>query len=367
MTTSTPNPETPAAEPAPAEKPPASKLLAKVRTSATGRQRMGGEDYLFSIRDEVAELLTGSPFDVDSYLQNAYRVIAAVPQLVQACRDAGPTILGGVMLGATLQLPIGGPLGQFYLTPRNEGRGPDARKVCVPMIGYRGFFELGYRSGRIRNFDYIIVRDGDTFTKGGSSERGKFFDWQQFADGEFDDQNEDGEKRPLRGVIALASPIVGDPAWQYMSKATIEHRRPSYWQGTPWSGKDSEAMYVKTPHRELAKFLQLSIQSATAVAADEQIAQWNRATGAIETLDSTRDQHYDEGADGAPAETGQNPGQQDDQQPEPEPVPVAASQSPEPARGRTAARDNRPDSVERHPDDPDYEPWLTRIAGPPES
>lgn len=321
------DPTTPAAD--------ASGILerAKMRTSS-GRIRQGGEEFLFGIRDEVAELLTGSPFDVDSYLQNAYRELLKSNLLIQAAKDSGPTVLGGIMLGATLQLPIGGPLGQFYLTPRNEGRGESKRAVCVPMIGYRGFFELGYRSGRIRAFDYVIRRQGDTWKSGASAERGKWFDLEQFAEGEFDENDENGVKRELTGVVALAHPLASDrPAWQFMSKATIDRRKPKYTDRTPWEGEHREAMYVKTPHRELAKFLQLSIATAQAAEFDERISEWNRQTQALRALDSTEGQVYEEGAVVDEAGNGPDAPPAEPSAPISDPATVSPSEAPEPAQG----------------------------------
>lgn len=265
-----------------------SGLMARAQQTAptaAARTREGGEGYLFSIRDEVAELLTGSPFEVDSYLQAAYRTVLGSSQLVTATKQAGATVLGAIMLGATLQLPIGGPLGQFYLTPRGEGRDANRRTVCVPMIGYRGFFELGYRSGRIRSYDYLIRREKDTWRMGANSERGKYFDWEEYAGGEYDENDEHGEKRRLTGVVAIANTLdSGTPTWQFMSEAAIARRKPRTVKNTPWEGPNSDAMHVKTVHRELAKYLQLTIATAKAVEADETISQWNRHTGALETL-----------------------------------------------------------------------------------
>lgn len=329
---------TPPAEPA---KPAGILSRAKSNVGRT-KPREDAEAWLFAqIRDEVAELLTGSPFDVDSYLQNAYREILKSKMLTEAARRSGPTVLGGIMLGATLQLPIGGPLGQFYLTPRNEGRGQDRRPVCVPMIGYKGFFELGYRSGTIRAFDYVIRREGDTWRQGASAERGKWFDLQLFADGEYDENDENGNRRLLTGVVALAHPIASDrPAWQFMSKATIDRRKPSNTNNTPWEGPHFEAMYVKTPHRELAKFLQLSIATAKAVEADEMISQWNRVTGAIDTLETAEGQHYTDSGEVIPPETDQNPGPAEPQQDRSASASVSPSEPPEAGDGRTAPSDS---------------------------
>lgn len=306
--------------------PPTSLLTKAQAATGAARKREGGEAFVFGIRDEVAELLAGSPFNVDSYLQNAYRVIAASRDLVAASSQAGETVLGGVMLGATLHLPIGGPLGQFYLTPRREGRGDNQRKVCVPMIGYRGFFELGFRSGRVAKYDYRIVRDGDTFDEWADSEGGNRFMWRGMPDGDDD--------RPLTHVVAIAKMLSGEVSFQAMSRHKIDGRKPSYTTNTPWEGKHAEAMYVKTPHRELAKFQQLTIGQALAVDADENITNWNRATQALETQHGEHAIEasagiVDEQAAGEPPADEQPPAQESDWE-EP-PTPQAG------AEGRDAA------------------------------
>ena len=324
------------------------------------RKRRGGEEYLFSIRDEVAELLRGSPFDVDSYLQSAYREVLKSPQLIQAAQDSGPTLLGAVMLGATLQLPIGGPLGQFYLTPRGENVGtrqdPKWNQMCVPMIGYRGFFELGYRSGRVRSFDYIVRRKGDQYQQGGNSARGRWFEWTQFADGEYDELDAEGQVRPLTGVVAIANLLSStDPAWQFMSRAAIDRRKPKNTRYTPWEGPNAEAMYIKTPHRELAKFSQLSIASARAVEADELISEWNKTTQALETIHDDGARTYDDGAADEPADqaTGEIAPLSDQEPPAAQPVTVPANVS-------GAHSEPVPERDPAEPSPSEYEEWLSR-------
>lgn len=331
--TAAPAEDTAAAAPATKATPASTNLLDRAKRKSSGAARAGGEAWVFSARDEVAELLEGSTFEVDSYLQNAYRQIKESKMLTDAVNQSPSTVMGGIMLGATLQLPIGGPLGQFYLTPRNEGRDENRRVVCVPMIGYRGFFELGYRSGLIRSFDYIVRRAGDTFKQGGNSAKGKWFEWEQFENGEHDELDENGELRPLTGVVALAHRFGADePAWQFMSKSTIEKRKPRTTRNTPWEGQHFEAMYIKTPHRELAKFQQLTIASARAVAADETISLWNRTTGALQTLAPEQDAPHELEAGGIGADPGPA-GSPDTNSPA---AGVSAPEPPEAADGRRA-------------------------------
>jgi len=265
--------------------------------TGTARTRTGGEQWVFGIRDEVAELLTGSAYNVDSYLQAAWRVIKDSPKLTQAAQEAPETMLGAIMLGATLQLPIGGPLGQFYLTPRSEKVNGGWRTVCVPMIGYRGFFELGYRSGRVGKFDYRIVREGDHFREWADALHGNQFEWSPQEDGDDD--------RPLTHVIAIAKLLNGEVAFTVMSKLRIDKRKPKKTERTPWEGPHAEAMYVKTAHRELAKYQQLTVSQALAVEADENISEWNRTTENLSTVHDNGSQAQIDAA--APPEDAQEP------------------------------------------------------------
>lgn len=262
-----------------------SDILKKAQDATAARKpRQQGEAWMFSIRDEIAELLQGSPFEVDSYLQSAWREIEKSDLLMKAAQDpkGSSTVLGAVMLGATLQLPIGGPLGQFYLTPRGyKAQGGGWGNLCVPMVGYRGFFELGYRSGNVSSYDYRIVRSGDTFKEYANAVKGNWFEWEGMPDGDDD--------RDLTHVIAMARLTNGDIAFKTLSKFLMDRRKPKKTENTPWEGPHAEAMYVKTAHRELAKFQQLTITQAKAVEADEVISMWNRSTEALETVrDETR-------------------------------------------------------------------------------
>ena len=85
------------------------------------------------------------------------------------------------MLAAQLKLEIGPALGHFYLTPRQVSKkeGDQWVKVwtCLPIIGFQGYIELAYRSGRVEKIETFLIRKGDKFDHGANSERGRFFDW----------------------------------------------------------------------------------------------------------------------------------------------------------------------------------------------
>lgn len=192
---------------------------------------------------------------------NSGAFIRAALSVVMSNRDlqeAEPTtLLGAIMLAAQLRLEIGGGLGQFYLTPRRD----HGQKVCVPIIGYQGYIELAYRSGRVDKVESLVVRQGDQFTYGANSERGRFFDWQPAAGGE--------SREPL-GVVAMAK-IRGAEVnlWEFLTAEEVEARRPSNWQRTPWATNPTP-MWRKTGVRGLAPYLPKSTDLGRALEADEQ-------------------------------------------------------------------------------------------------
>lgn len=288
-------PSAPAPEPdeqptaASADGEPSSGILARAQRSTAARVREGGEAWVFGFKDQVAELLAGRVRDVDGYLYNVFRQIAASPQLRDATRDS---LAGGILLGATLGFEVGGPLGHYYLTPRwnrnatriVDGRPQTGAFECVPVIGYRGFFELGYRSGHVAAYEYVRVREGDHFDSGADSDRGQWWEYKPMAGGD--------PNRPLTHVVAIAKLLSGQRSSLPMTIDEILKRRPTQYERTPW-GKDPEqnggrrgpffdAMATKTPFREQAKFMRLSTDLALAADADEMISRWNRETQALE-------------------------------------------------------------------------------------
>jgi recombination protein RecT len=189
-----------------------------------------------------------------AFVRAAVSVIAQSPQLQQA---TPASVLGGIMLAAQLKLEIGPALGHFYLTPRKE-RGV---QICLPIIGYQGYIELAYRSGRIEKIETFLVRDGDKFDHGANSERGRFFDW---LPADYD------ETRAWTGVVAMAKIKGAGTVWAYLPREKVEARRPSHWdKGTPWQ-TNPEEMARKTGIRALAPYLPKSTDLGRAIEADEQ-------------------------------------------------------------------------------------------------
>ena len=73
------------------------------------------------------------------------------------------SFLGALMQSAQLGLEVG-PLGLFYLVPFN--------KQVVGIVGYKGFCDLAYRSGMVKDIRARLVYEGEPFKEyGGSSPR----------------------------------------------------------------------------------------------------------------------------------------------------------------------------------------------------
>lgn len=194
----------------------------------------------------------GGAMNSAAFVRAVLSEITKTPKLMTADPR---TVLGGVMLAAQLRLEIGSGLGEFYLTPRKD----HGRDVCVPIIGYAGLVKLAMRSEFVLNVEAFMVRDGDDFTYGANSDRGKFFDW---TPKDFD------ESREWIGVVGCARMKGGGTTWVYLTRAQVEDRRPSFWQKTPWESHP-EQMAMKTAVRTLAKYLPKSTDLGRALEADE--------------------------------------------------------------------------------------------------
>jgi recombination protein RecT len=195
-----------------------------------------------------------------AFVRAAISSVSASPQLQQA---TPASLLGGIMLAAQLKLEIGPALGHFHLTPRQvskrEGDNWVKTWTCLPIIGYQGYIELAYRSGRIEKIESLLVRKGDKFDHGANSERGRFFDWSP-ADYE--------EKREWTGVVAIAKIKGAGTVWAYLPKDKVMERRPDRWEKTPW-GTNEEEMARKSGIRALAPYLPKSTELGKALEADE--------------------------------------------------------------------------------------------------
>ena len=227
-------------------------LADKISTQQVAQKKAPTVRDLVQAQQAAIETQLAGAMNSGAFVRAAISTISSSPQLQQA---TPASVLGGIMLAAQLKLEIGPALGHFYLTPRKVG----GQMTCLPLIGYQGYIELAYRSGRIEKIETFLVRQGDKFDHGANSERGRFFDWNPA------DYN---EEREWTGVVAMAKIKGAGTVWAYLPRSKVEARRPSYWKSTPWN-TNPEEMARKTGIRALAPYLPKSTDLARAIEVDE--------------------------------------------------------------------------------------------------
>jgi len=230
-----------------------SSLARRVSQSSEG---LSAYELVQKMQPELAKALPPH-VGIDTFMRLALTELRTNPSLV---RCSGESLLGALMTAARLGLEPGGPLGQFYLTPR---RSKDEGWVVVPIVGYQGLRDLAYRSGFVRSLNAVIVRDGDEFTQGANESRGHWFDWVP-ADASSD--------RRVIGVLGLAELTTGGRVFRYLDLAQVLARKARGAAGDkgPW-GSDFDAMVMKTGIRDVAHDLPKSTRFALATVADEQV------------------------------------------------------------------------------------------------
>lgn len=229
-------------------------------TDAAGKQAVAQQarpttnDLIKSQQARIEEQL-GKVMDSGAFISAALNEVSKSPELQQA---TPASLLGAIMLAAQLKLEIGSALGHFWLTPRRD----NGVWVCLPIVGYKGFIELAYRTGRVSKIETFLVREGDLFEYGANSERGRFFDWKPL---DFE------VTRPWTDAVATVK-ITGADAviWETLPKDKILGRRPNNWERGPWKGNEEE-MSRKTVIREIEPYIPKSTELAMALQFTRQV------------------------------------------------------------------------------------------------
>lgn len=199
-------------------------------------------------------------------VKTAVWAIDRQPKLLQA--DA-MTLLGAFMHFSSLGLQPNGPLGHAYILPfkngfRSKRENRDVYDV-VPIIGYKGYIDLGMRSGLLKSVHGDVVFDGDEFD----------FCYGSDAKLVHKPTPERDRARPLYAYCHCK--LEGGEAFVAMPWADvmlIKARSPSVRGGgeSPWKHKDDEIrMARKTAIRQLFQGGEIPLTSelARAVATDD--------------------------------------------------------------------------------------------------
>jgi recombination protein RecT len=216
------------------------------------RERTPKGDVLALIDRNEVELgkLLGPSLTVEAFKTAAMTYLRAQPSLWE-CDPY--SVVGGLRQGAQLGFQLLGPLGLFYLVP--------FKREAVFIVGYRGFVELAYRSGQVKDVIAELVYEGDPFTvTKGTSPKIVHADAGPPGD------------RPIVAAYAVArlrtggtvSKVIYEAEWEAARQASPAGRKR---QG-PWEDH-RPAMIRKTALRRLEPWLPKTAALGEAFTSDE--------------------------------------------------------------------------------------------------
>jgi len=167
------------------------------------------------------------------------------------------SILRAVMLSAQLGLEPSGPLGGVHMVPFRNGR--TGKYEVTPIIDYRGLIDLARRSGQIVSIEAHVVHEKDRFRC--AFGLAPVLEHEPFWD---------GEPGKMIAAYAVAHLRDGGVQAEVMTKAQIElnRSRSKTANDGPWI-TDYEEMARKTVVRRLVKYLPMSVEIKTALAAED--------------------------------------------------------------------------------------------------
>ena len=255
-------------------------LAATIGSKQAEQGKATAFDLVKSMENEFKKALPRH-VPVEQFMRTA---VTELRQNTDLQRCGGPSLLGAFLTAARLGLEVGGPMGEYYLTPRllkvPGGQNNEKEWQVVPIIGYRGLVKLARNAG-VGAVKAWVVYEGDHFLEGADSERGPFF--------EFRPEPGDTDGRKEVGALAVARLAGGDVQHVYLTIKQVEARKARGAAGDkgPWAS-DRAAMVRKTAVRALAGELPQSTLLALARVADEQVQQYvpgevvDMATGELE-------------------------------------------------------------------------------------
>lgn len=173
------------------------------------------------------------------------------------------SLLSSIFTCAQLGLEPGGPLGQAYLIPYKNSR--KGITECQFQIGYKGMIELARRSGQIATISARAVYERDVF------------EYSFGLDETLRHIPATGNRGELIYAYAVAKLKDGGTQFEVMDRDELEAVREGsqgyqtakrYKSDNPWISAFDE-MCRKTVIRRLWKYLPISIEIMSAVAAEE--------------------------------------------------------------------------------------------------
>ena len=175
-------------------------------------------------------------------------------------RKADPlSIVQSAAVAAALDLPINPSLGFAHIVPYKK----DGLPIAQFQMGWRGFVQLGMRTGQYKTINACLVYEGEYVS-------GNRFTGEMV----FDESKRTSEK--IAGYVAYFKLVNGFEKWFYMTVAEAKAHGKKYSKSfSNSSGKwqtDFDAMALKTVIKMLlSKWGILSVEMQTAIQADQAI------------------------------------------------------------------------------------------------
>lgn len=225
------------------------------------------QETIYAYEEHFAMALAGTDVSPQRFVRMAFTAVNSNEMLKQADRFS---LMGSLLGCAALGLEPSSPLGQAYIVPFK-----DQGKVKAQLIvGYQGYIDLAYRSGRVMSIYAHVVREQDEFSyEFGSNAHLTHRPSRDAARGEVTD---------AYGFAVLAG---GGHVFDVLSKEQIEARKArSKAKGdrSPWQ-TDYEAMARKSAIRQLFKWLPTSTETQKALGADGAV--WREIPDGDKALD----------------------------------------------------------------------------------
>ena len=256
----------------------------------------------------------------------ANRFIAAITSAVavnaqlQACE--ANTILGGALLGESLNLSPSPQLGQYYLVPFKQKAKYDRNGNLISpetvkaqfVLGYKGYIQLALRSGQYADLDCMEVHEGEYLGKDPQTAKPRF---------RFIEDDDMRDSAPVVGYMAYFEYLNGFRKTIYWSKEKMMNHADTYspafsrkayekiqageisdkdmWKYSSFWYKDFDGMARKTLLRQLiSKWGIMSTEMQQALTGDASISEIGAGQRIITTPE---DELLPDAADGADSPT----------------------------------------------------------------
>ena len=179
-------------------------------------------------------------------------VLTAIRKNPDLARCSQASLASEIMNLSQLGLEPNTPLQHAWLIPRNmKGSG----MTCTTIIGYQGYIELAYRSGRVKSIYAHAVHEGDEF------------DYELGLNKRMHHKPTSAAGAKCTHAYCVAHLDGSDPLFVVLRRSDIEARRARGAGGPAW-GSDFDAMAMKSAVRALWPFLPKSAEMALATEVD---------------------------------------------------------------------------------------------------